>query len=421
MDMPRTDPTRKRRLRRIGALSAGLAVLGAVTLALARLEPTVPVVQRTSLWLDTVKRGSFLRQVHGTGTLVPEEIRWVTAVTPGRIERIPLLPGVAVTADTILIELTNPELTQAAFDAGWGLKAVEADLANLRVQLESQRLNQQAAAATAESNYVNARLDAEVNEELARERLVADVILRQSRAKAEGLRKVSEVETERLEIIHEAIKAQLAAQEAKVEQLRAQLELKRQQVDALKVRAGLDGVLQQIGDLAPLQAGHQVGAGTKLALVTQPSRLKAEIKVSETQARDIQLGQGAAIDTHNGVVPGRVVRVDPAVQNGTVTVDVALDGPLPKGARPDLSVDGIITLERLEDVLHVRRPVNVPADGKVGLFKVLDGGAGASRVSVELGRSSFSTIEVLRGLEVGDQVVTSDMSRWEAHDRIRID
>ena len=421
MDLPRPDRKRWRRILRIGALSAGLAVPAAMTLALARLEPAAPVVPRTTLWMDTVKRGSFLREVRGTGTLVPEEIRWVTAVSPGRVERIPLLPGVAVTADTVLIELANPELAQAAFDAEWGLKAAEADLANLQVQLESQRLNQQAVAVTAESNYVNARLDAEVNEVLGRERLVADVILMQSRAKAEGLRKVSEVEEERLKIGGEAIAAQLAAQGARIEQLRAQLALKRQQVASLKVRAGLDGVLQRIGDIAPLQVGHQVGAGAVLALVADPARLKAEIKVPETQAKDIQLGQGASVDTHVGIVQGRVVRIDPAVQNGTVTVDIAFDGPLPKGARPDLSVDGVITLERVEDVLYVGRPVNVPADGKACVFKVLAGGAGAARTPVEFGRGSAGTIEVRGGLEAGDQVVLSDMSRWEAYDRIRIE
>lgn len=421
MDIPRPSEVKRRRQRRRLLLAlGGILVVGLVTVGLARLQPAAPTVERASIWTDTVKRGEMLRQVRGNGTLVPEEIRWIPALSMGRVERILVLPGAAVKTDTILVELSNPELDQAAFDAEWQLEAAEAELANLRVQLESQRLNQKATAATAQANFNRAKLEAEINEDLAKSDLVPALTLKQSKANAEELGKLAEIEQERFRISADATQAQLAVQQAKVKQFRAQVELKRKQVGALKVRAGIDGVLQKLGDTLSLQIGQQVAPGANLATVANPARLKAEIKVAETQAKDIQLGQAAFIDTRNGVISGRVVRVDPAVQSGTVTVDVALDGALPKGARPDLSVDGTIELERLPDVIYVGRPVQGQAESTVGIFKVIDEGKGALRVPVKLGRSSVSTIEILQGLQVGDQVILSDMSAWDAHARVRL-
>ncbi len=420
MDIPRPDAAKDRRRRRWLYATAGLLVVAITTVALSRLKPAVPTVERAQVWMDTVKRGEMLRQVRGNGTLVPEEIIWVPTLNPGRVERILVLPGAAVKATTVLVELSNPEVEQAALDAEWQLKASEAELVNLRVQLETQRLNQQAVLATAEAAYTNAKLDAEVNEELGSSGLVPAVILKQSKVKAEELKKLKEIESERLRIGAEATKAQLAAQEAKLEPHRAQQLLKRQRVEALKIRAGIDGVLQKLGDATSLQVGQQLSAGANVARVANPRRLKAEIKIYETQAKDIQFDQIASIDTRNGVVTGHVTRIDPAVENGTVTVDVALDSPLPKGARPDLSVEGTIELERLENVLHVGKPVQGNPHSTVGLFKLILSGKEAIRVPVKLGRSSVSTIEVIEGLKSGDQVILSDMSPWDAHDRIRL-
>jgi len=338
----------------------------------------------------------------------------------GRVENILVLVGSAVKVDTILVELSDLVLEQAAFDAKYQVKVVEVELANLRVQVASQRLTQQAITASAQANFNNAKLDSEVNEELSKSGLVPGLILKQSRARAEELGKLNEIEQERLRMNPESANAQLAAQEAKLEQMRALYELKRQQVEALKVRAGIEGVLQKLGDTAPLQIGQQVAAGVNLARVANPTKLKAEIKIAETQARDVTFDQRAIIDTRNGFIPGHIIRIDPSAQNGTRTVDVALDGPLPKGAVPDLSVDGTIELERLEDVLYVERPIQGQADSTVGIFKVVDGGKAAVRVPVKLGRTSVSTVEVVDGLQVGDQVILSDMSQWDAHDRVRL-
>jgi HlyD family secretion protein len=418
MDIARPDQKRKKRRRQILFAVSGLLALAAVTMGLQQLQPAAPTVENP--YFGTVERGPMRREVRGNGTLVPEEIRWIPAQNQGRVENILVLPGAAVKADTILIELSNPELEQAAFDAEWQLKGSEAELANLRVQLESQRLNQQAAGATAQAAFNNAKLVAEVDEALAKSGLVPALTLKQSKARAEELGKINEIEQERLRINADAIKAQLAVQQAKGEQLRAQLQLKRRQVDLLKVRAGIDGVLQKLGDTSQLQVGQQVGPGANLARVANPARLKAEIKVSETQAKDITFNQLASIDTRNGFIPGHVVRIDPSAQNGTRTVDIALDGPLPKGAVPDLTVDGTIQLELLEDVIHVGRPVNGQPDSTVGLFKVVEGGKFAVRVSVKLGRTSVTDIEVVEGLQPGDRVILSDMSMWDAHERVKL-
>jgi HlyD family secretion protein len=381
----------------------------------------LPPVERGALLFGTVKRGELLRQVRGNGTLVPEDIRWIPTLNAGRVEQILIWPGARVKPDSVLVELSNPEVEQAAFDTGSQLKVAEADLANLRVQLNSQKLTQEKQVATAEADYSSAKLDLEVNDELTKAGLVPAITLKQSKAKAEELAKLLEIEGRRLKIADDAAKAQLEAQETKLAQLRAQLELKRRQVAALKVTAGMDGVLQRLGDpINPLQVGQQLPAGALVARVANPAKLRAVIKIAETQAKDIQLDQPAEIDTRNGIVHGHVIRVDPAVDNGTVSVDVALDGQCPKGSRPDLSVDGTIELERLEDVLYVERPVQGQPDSLAGLFKVEDNGKTAVRVQVKLGRSSVSTIEVLQGLNVGDQVILSDMSQWDTYDRVRL-
>jgi len=361
-----------------------------------------------------------LREVRGNGTLVPEDIRWITATSPGRIERIPLLPGVTVTADTVLVELSNPELAQAAFDAESKVSAGEAGLEKLKVQLESERLTQESAVASLKSDFVLASIEADADEKLRQDGLVPGLVAKRSRARADELEARHKLEQERLAIQAKSAQAQLKVQEAELATLRKQCQLKQQQVEGLKVRAGFAGVLQRLGEDRPLQVGQQLSAGAAIARIADPTKLKAEIKVAETQAKDIQHGQAAAIDTRNGIIPGHVVRIDPAVQNGTVTVDVALDGDLPKGARPDLSVDGTITLERLEDVLYVGRPVQSQPDSKAALFRVVESGKAAVRVPVKLGRSSVSTVEIVQGLDVGDQVILSDMSQWDAHERVRL-
>ena len=415
MDIARPDIAQKKRRRRLVLGATAAIVVLAVSLGLSRLRPAAPTVDST-VWIEEVKRGPMLRQVRGIGTLVPEEIRWIGAATEGRVERIAVLPGTPVKADTVLLELTNPEVELAALDALSQQGAAEAALAELKVRLESQRLNQEADLARVQSESRQARLKADTDDVLAKQGLVADLNRKLSAVAAEEMVKREAVEQKRLSIADEAIRAQLAVQQAQVEQRRALARLRRSQLDGLKVRAGLDGMLQQM----PVEVGQRVAAGTNLARISQPEHLKAVVRINETQARDVQIGQPATIDTRNGVVPGRVARVDPAVQNGTVTVDVALLGPLPKGARPDLTVDGTIELERLANVLYVGRPAQGQPETTVGLFRLLPGTNEAQRVKVELGRASVSTIEVRSGLAEGDRVILSDTSAWDAHDRIRL-
>lgn len=420
MDIPRPNAARQRRRKRLIYSSLALVALAGITVGLSRLEPAAPAVDKGQIWMDSVQRGDLPLKVRGNGTLVPETIVWVPTISAGRVETIRVLPGAAVNADTILVELANPEVEQAAFDAEWQLKGAESELINLRVQLQTQRLNLESAVATVSANYNSAQLDLEVNEELAKNGLVPQLTLKQSRAKALELQKLLAIERQRLEISAEAAESQMAVQTARVEQLRALLQLRRNQVESLKISAGIEGVLQKLGDTSTLQVGQQLPAGANVARVANPARLKAEIKIYETQAKDVLLGQRAQIDTRNGVVMGKVVRIDPAVQNGTVLVDVALEGPLPRGARPDLSVEGVIELDLLENVLHVGKPVHGSADSTIGLFKVTPGGKMAERTQVKLGRSSVNTVEILSGLELGDQVILSDMTQWDAYDRIRI-
>lgn len=420
MDIARPDQKRKKKIRRIIYSLGGLILIALITLGLSQLQPAAPSVEKGSIWTDTVKRGPMLRQVRGNGTLVPEQIQYVQSDTDGRVERILVLPGAEVKPETVIMELSNPELKQQAFEIEWQIKGAEALLSKLKVQIESDRLSQEVTVATLKSDYTQANLEAEADGELSKNGLVAGLLAKRSRAKADELLLRLELERKRLENSTNAALAQIAVQEAELEKLRASLQLKQRRLDGLQVRAGIEGVLQQIGDAQTVQVGQRVTPSATLAKVVQPSRLKAEIKIAETQAKDIQIGQVAEIDTRNGVIPGRVTRVDPSVMNGTVTVDVKLEGELPRGARPDLSVDGIIELERLEDVLYVGRPVQGQPESSIGVFKLIDNGRTAVRVTTKFGRTSVSTIEVREGLQQGDQVILSDMSAWDAHDKLRI-
>lgn len=420
MDIQRTIDIKKRRLRRILIVSCSVLAVAAVTVGLSRLKPAAPQVERATIYLDTVKRGDIPREVRGNGTLVPQQIQLVQARTEGRVEQVLVLAGAAVKADTILLELSNPELQQAALEADWQVKAAEAQLQRLKVQLESDRLTQEAATATLKTEYTLAAVDAEADSELSKGGLVPALTLKKSLARAEELKLRYEIEVKRLNISSQSAQAQVAVQEADLAKLRAMLGLKREQVAALQIRPGIDGVLQQVGDKEMLQAGQRVMPGATLAKVVQPTKLKAEIKIAETQVKDLLLGQSATIDTHNGLVPGEVMRIDPAAQNGTVTVDIMLKGPLPKGARPDMNVEATVLLERLQNVLYVGRPINGQPESTVGLFKVVNGGKEAIRLPVKLGRGSVNTIEICAGLEIGDQVILSDMSQWDAQDRVRL-
>jgi HlyD family secretion protein len=416
MDIQREGIARKKKIRRAIYTGVGLVVILLITLALSRLEPAAPSVKRATVWMDNVKRGSMLRQVRGPGTLVPVEIRWIAARSNGRVERILTLPGTVVKAETVLLEMSNPELEQSSVDADFQLRAAEARFEDLRVQLQSNLLNQRAAAATVQAEFNQARLQAEADQDLHNQGLIGDLTLKLSQVRADELATRHELEQQRLEIASESVDAQLAAERARVEQMRALYRLRREQVDALKVRAGIDGVLQQ----TPVEVGQEVTPGTILGQVAQPQKLKAELRIAETQAKDIEVGQKSSIDTRNGVIEGEVMRVDPAVLEGTVTVDVALIGEYPKGARPDLSVDGTIEIERLENVLYVGRPAYGQAESTIGLFKLLEDGETAIRVQVRLGKSSVNTIEIQDGLTEGDEVILSDTSTWDAYDRIRL-
>ncbi|WP_164928727.1 HlyD family secretion protein [Gloeobacter violaceus] len=417
MDIPRDKPSPASRRWRAALLT--LAASSAVVLAtwvVANLKPAAPTVERSTVWIDTVRRGALIRQVRGLGTLVPEQIRWIPALSEGRVERIAVRPGAVVNPRTVLVELANPELEQSALDARLQLKAAEAELANLRVQTTSQLLTQRAALAAVQSDFRQAELQRQVNDDLARQGLIGSLQAKLSTVKAEELATRSDLEKQRSEIALEARRAQLSVQSTKVEQLRTLTRLRESQVAALKVRAGMSGVLQQL----PLEVGQRVAPGTNLARVADPKTLKAEVKIAETQAKDILLGQPALIDTHNGTAAGRVRRIDPAVQNGTVTVEVGLVGTLPKGARPDLSVDGTIELERAADVLYIGRPAFGGEASAVSLFKLTADGTEAVRVPVRLGRGSVSTIEVLSGLTVGERAILSDLSAQDRFDRIRL-
>ncbi len=414
MDIAR--PSRKKEIRRrqIFYGVAGTALLIVAFVAIGRLKPAPPGVDRASVWIGTVERGEMLRKVRGAGTLVPEEIRWIAAETHGQVEKIRIDPGAAVTADSVLLELSNPEVEQSARDAALRLKAQEAEYRDLEVRLESQILDQEANLERVKSEYESAVLQEEADRELHDNGLVPEIELKKSQLRARQLTKRFEIEQQRFEKTGESIQAQLAVKRTEVDQQRALWQLRSDQLDSLKVRAGIAGVLQQV----PVEEGQRVTPGTKMARVAQHDKLKAEVRINETQAKDVQIGQVAEIDTRNGTIAGKVARIDPAVQQGTVTVDVTLEGELPKGARPDLSIDGTIELERLVDVLYVQRPAYGQANSTIGLFKLAEDGI-ADMIKVQLGRTSVNEVEILGGLAEGDQVILSDTSQWD-DDRIRL-
>jgi HlyD family secretion protein len=418
MDIRREDLTRKRRIRRTIYILIGILAIAAVTLGVSRLKPAPPSVDKATVWVDTVKRGPMLLEVRGLGSLVPEEILVVPAPTDGRVARRLLLPGSQVSADSVLMELTNPEQEQATLDAEWQLKAAEAQYNTIKAQLDSTLLDQKAQAATVQSDYTVAQLNADRDVELAKRGLGSELNAKVTRATEESLATKSQIEKERLAVTAASAKAQLDEQQAKVEQMRALYGLKKSQLESLlHVRAGADGVLQELS----VEVGQRVAAGTALAKVVQPTRLKAQLKIPETQAKDVMPLQRASIDTHNGLIPGHVTRVDPSVVEGSVTVDVKLDAPLPPGARPDLSVEGTIEIENLADVVYVGRPGFGQPNSTVGIFRLEEGGSLASRVQVKLGRASVNSVEIIGGLEPGDKVILSDMSQWDAFNRIRLD
>src|SRR6266850_119142 len=422
MDIARKDVARGRRRRRLIYALAGLAGVVAITTGVSRLRPATPRVARSTAWVDTVKRGEMLRQVRGLGTLQPEEIRLIPAMTEGRVEKILVRPGTLVDPDTILVVLSNPQVQQEALDAEFQLKAAEAELVAVRVRRQSEYLNQKAEVARAREESSLAQVRAQTDEELHKFGVISELNLKASKGAAQQLGTRAEIEEQRLSNSARELEAQVSVQQARVAQLRALHNLARTQLNALKIRAGIRGVLQSLAlNGQSLQVGQQVGAGATIATVAQPERLKAELRIAETQAKEISLGQPASIDTRNGVAPGKVVRIDPAVQNGTVTVDVALDGPLPPGARPDLSVDGTIGLERLQHVLYVGRPAFGKENGTAGIFKLEQDGSHARRVQVQLGRSSVNMIEIVNGLKEGDRVILSDMSQWDNYDRVRLE
>lgn len=416
MDIVRTDAKRKRTIRRTVYIAGVLVLVTLVTVGLSRLKPAAPSVDGGTLYSDTVKRGPMLRDMRGLGTLVPETIRFVPATTDGRVEQRLLLPGTPVKPDTVIMILSNPQLEQVTVDADFQLKGAEAEYNNLKAQLENQLMDQRAKAAGVRSDYHQAKLQADTNEQLFKLGLTSDLILKVSQVRAEELEKQNDIAQKQVDTFAQSIEAQLAVQQSKVEEQRALAKLKHEQLDQLHVRPGIDGVLQELD----VEVGQQVTAGTALARVVQPTHLKAALKIAETQAKDALIGQKASIDTHNGIIPGHVTRIDPSSQGGTVTVDVSLDGPLPPGARPDLSVEGTIEIERLTDVLYVGRPVHGEANSTVGLFKEVNDGTEAVRVQVKLGRTSVNTVEIVQGLQLGDRVILSDMSAWDNFDRVRL-
>ena len=421
MDIPRKDARRKKIIRLVTVLVVAAGAIGGISYGLTRLKPAAPGVELSTVWPDTVKRGPMVREVRGLGTLVPEDTMLITAVTDGRVERILIRPGTPVKANSVVMIMTSPELDTALLDAQYALKAAEADYSNLKVTLQKALLDMEATAAQVGADYNTARLQADRDSALAKEALLASLDAKISEVKAQQLEGRFQIEQKRLSINAEAEQAQLDSQRVKVDQLRGQYELKKRQVDELKVRAGFDGMLQALPPpLAPVEEGQKVLAGTALGKVAQPTHLKAELKIAETQVKDISIGQPAVIDTRNGLIEGSVARIDPSILNGTVTVDVRLKGQLPAAARPDLSVDGTIQLEKLDDVVFVGRPVFGQENSTVQLFKLEPDGKYANKAKVTFGRSSVNTIEIKDGLKVGDRVILSDMSQYDAYDRIRL-
>ena len=413
MDIPRTSTKQSKRTI---AVAAAVLAVAATTAMLGRMRAAAPAVDRAAIWIDTVKRGPMVREILGQGTLVPEEVRWISAVANARIERILVHPGAEVAADTVLLVLANPELELAALEAERQLAQAASDLINLQASLEGQRLAQQSQVATLRSELGDAKRRATADDDLGNKGFLSDLERGQSRDRASELDGRLAFEQKRVAALARGHGAQIAAQRQQVERQRAIAQLRRREVDGLQVRAGIAGVLQQL----PWQVGQSVTAGTMLAKVARPDQLKAEVRISETQAKDVALGLPVAVDTHTAVIAGKVTRIDPAVQGGFVKVDVTLAGPLPAGARPDLSVSATIVLERLDDVLYIGRPAQGEAHATLGLLKLEGDGETAVRTPVALGRSSVKSVEIVRGLREGDRVILSDMSRWNAADRIRL-
>jgi HlyD family secretion protein len=417
MDIKRPPKSKWKRRIRVGALViVAAAAIGGITYGLTKLKPAAPTVDRSTNVIDTVKRGQMLRQVRGNGTLVPQVTRWVPAPADGRVEKILVEAGVEVKPDQVIVDLSNPQMEQQAIDADFQVKAAVADEQNLKVRLQSDNMAQQAAIASINAEYSQAKLQLDSDESLGKQGLVPDLTLKISRVHVLDIANRLKVEKERLTISGQSTKAQLNAQRAHLDQLRALAKLKRDQVDALKVRAGTGGVLQVV----TVQVGQQVTPGLNIARVADPASLKAELKIAETQIKDVKIGQPVEVDTRNGIIQGKVSRIDPAAREGTFTVDALLIGPLPASARPDLSVDGTIELERLENVLHVGRPAFGQGQSTVSMFRLSPDGQEAMRTPVVLGRSSVSDVEIVNGLKEGDQVILSDTSAWDNYNRIRL-
>jgi HlyD family secretion protein len=416
MDIARPELKKKKRRRQYVIGGAVAACLLVAVAGLAALGPAIPSVERSSVLVDQVKRGELLREVRGPGTLVPKEIRWIAAETAAHVERIVIKPGAVVKPDTVILELSNPEVDDQLLAATTAVTAAQSDLAAKRTDLNSKLLDEQSQYAQAKSEYETARMQAEAEKPVAEKGVIPAVQYKKSLVVLEQSKNRMDLEEQRVAEFRRNIDSQLAAEKARLDQLVATRELRQRQADALHVRAGIDGILQQV----PVEEGQQVAAGANLARVARPGELMAELRIAETQAKDVALGQPVKVDTRNGVVDGKVLRVDPAVQNGTVQVDVELEGKLPSGARPDLSVDGTIEIERLPDVLYVGRPAFGQSDSEVRLFKLDSGGDVASRVPVMLGKSSVNLIEIVKGLNVGDKVILSDTSAYDQNDRVRL-
>jgi len=416
LDIARPEDKRKKRVRRYIYVGTTLVVVVVITAALSRLKPAAPSVDRSTIWTDTVKRGPMLREVRGLGTLVPETVWVIPAATDGRVEKRYLLPGTPAKARTIILDLSNPQLEQEALDAQYQLRGAQAAYEQTKAQLENQLMDKRTQAAAVSSQFRTAEMARDSYERLGKLGLKADLDVKTSEVQAEELAKQNDLAQQEVQTFENSITPQLAVQQANIDQKRALYELKKSQVEQLHVRAGVDGILQELD----VDVGQRVAQGTPLAKVSQPTELKAALQIAETQAKDVQIGQKASVDTHNGIIPGHVMRIDPSVLNGTRTVDVKLDGPLPQGAVPDLSIEGTVEIERLADVLYVGRPVHGDADSTVGLFKVVDKGREAVRVPVGIGSESVNTVEVRKGLNVGDAVILSDMSAWDNYDRVEL-
>jgi HlyD family secretion protein len=415
VDIARPSQAKKKRIKRILWGAAAIIVVGGISLGVSKLRPAAPSVDRAVVWIDSVKRGPMLRQVRGSGTLVPEDIRWINTQTQGRVERIILRPGAQVTPDSVILEMSNPDLENSVRDAELAYKSAQAAFTNRKAELESSLLSQEANVANIETQYTQAKLDLEANEELLKSGLVSELQVKQKRGLAANLKNQLDVDKRRLEITRQGTMSQLAPQEADVNSKKAQWELRRRQLEDLKVKAGMTGTLTAV----PVERGQQVGPGINLARVANPTNLKAELRIAETQTKDIRIGQYAEVDTRNGVVKGHVSRMDPSSTGGTVGVDVIMDGPLPAGSRPDLSVDGTIQLEKLDNIVFVGRPAFGQENSTVTIFKVQPSGE-AIATKVKLGRASVNTIEILEGLNPGDQVILSDMSQYDAFDRVQL-